>query len=204
MAGTIRSGLDWFFSIAQTGSSLTGLKLQNGFGPKLPGTFSEDPPIFVRRSLADSQGSSQRVKLRQCHLTLVQPSSIDRVIKKVASAPKQSKAIAMSEADERAGALSRYFQARPTKASPKHLDARKMTLRAWSAYSRPAAPQKTRSAPKPHNRDMPANITETGLGHNTKKAAANPTERSTSPEELTNCLETIDTSNLFRSPVSKV
>jgi hypothetical protein len=41
MAGTIRSGLDWFFSMAQTGSTLTGLKLQSGFGPKLPSTFSE-------------------------------------------------------------------------------------------------------------------------------------------------------------------
>jgi hypothetical protein len=41
MAGTIRSGLDWFFSMAQTGSTLTGLKLQTGFGPKLPSTFSE-------------------------------------------------------------------------------------------------------------------------------------------------------------------
>lgn len=41
MAGTIRSGLDWFFSMAQTGSGLTGLKLQSGFGPKLPSTFPE-------------------------------------------------------------------------------------------------------------------------------------------------------------------
>ena len=41
MAGTIRSGLDWFFSIAETGGILRGLKLQRGFGPKLPSTFSE-------------------------------------------------------------------------------------------------------------------------------------------------------------------
>jgi hypothetical protein len=41
MAGTIRSGLDWFFSMAQTGKILTGLKLQSGFGPKLPSTFSK-------------------------------------------------------------------------------------------------------------------------------------------------------------------
>jgi len=41
MAETIRSGLDWFFSMAQTGSALTGLKLQSGFGSKLPGTFSD-------------------------------------------------------------------------------------------------------------------------------------------------------------------
>jgi hypothetical protein len=41
MAGTIRSGLDWFFSMAQTGAVLTGLKLQSGFGPKLPSTFTE-------------------------------------------------------------------------------------------------------------------------------------------------------------------
>jgi hypothetical protein len=41
MAGTIRAALDWFFSMAQTGSILTGLKLHSGFGPKLPSTFSE-------------------------------------------------------------------------------------------------------------------------------------------------------------------
>ena len=41
MAGTIRSGLDCFFSMAQTGRVLTGLKLQSGFGPKLPSTFVE-------------------------------------------------------------------------------------------------------------------------------------------------------------------
>jgi hypothetical protein len=41
MAGTIRSGLDWFFFMAQTGGILAGLKLQTGFGPKLPSTFSE-------------------------------------------------------------------------------------------------------------------------------------------------------------------
>ena len=32
MAGTIRAGMDWFFSMAQTGRILTGLKLQSGFG----------------------------------------------------------------------------------------------------------------------------------------------------------------------------
>src|SRR6266404_8706983 len=41
MAGTIRSGMDWFFSIAHTGRILTGLKLQSEFGPKLPSTFPE-------------------------------------------------------------------------------------------------------------------------------------------------------------------
>src|SRR6202049_1716296 len=41
MAGTIRSGMDCFFSVAQTGRILTGLELQSGFGPKLPSTFSE-------------------------------------------------------------------------------------------------------------------------------------------------------------------
>jgi hypothetical protein len=40
-AETIRSGLDWFFSMAQTGRILTGLELQCGFGAKLPSTFSE-------------------------------------------------------------------------------------------------------------------------------------------------------------------
>lgn len=41
MAGTIRAGMDWFFSMAQTGAILTGLELQRGFGPKLPSTFYE-------------------------------------------------------------------------------------------------------------------------------------------------------------------
>lgn len=41
MAGTIRSGLDWFFAMAQTGSVLTGLKLQRGFGQEMPRSFPE-------------------------------------------------------------------------------------------------------------------------------------------------------------------
>jgi len=41
IAGTIRSGLDWLFSMAATGRVLTGLKLQSGFDAKLPSTFSE-------------------------------------------------------------------------------------------------------------------------------------------------------------------
>ena len=41
MTGTIRAGMDWFFSMAQAGSVLTGLELQHGFGPNLPRSFSE-------------------------------------------------------------------------------------------------------------------------------------------------------------------
>lgn len=41
MAESIRAGLDWFFAMARTGGSLTGLELQRGFGPKLPDNFSE-------------------------------------------------------------------------------------------------------------------------------------------------------------------
>jgi hypothetical protein len=41
MAGTIRSGMDWFFSMAQTGRILTGLNLRAGFDSTLPRTFSE-------------------------------------------------------------------------------------------------------------------------------------------------------------------
>ncbi len=40
MAGTIRSELDWFFSMAQTGGNLTGLQLRAGFGTELPNNFS--------------------------------------------------------------------------------------------------------------------------------------------------------------------
>jgi hypothetical protein len=40
-AGTIRSGMDWFFLMPQIGRILTGLELKRGFGPKLPSTFSE-------------------------------------------------------------------------------------------------------------------------------------------------------------------
>src|SRR5260370_7566123 len=39
MAGTVRSGLDWFFSMAETGGILKGLNLQIGFAPKFPTTF---------------------------------------------------------------------------------------------------------------------------------------------------------------------
>jgi hypothetical protein len=104
-------------------------------------------------------------------------------------------AIAMSEADEKAGALSRYFQARPAKANPKHPDVRKMAFLAWSAYSRPAALQSARSAPKTHSRDVPARIIDSGLGHNIKNAAANPIERSMSTEGPISFLETIDISS---------
>lgn len=41
VAGTIRSGLDEFFSMSQTGRILAGLKLKTGFGQKLPNSFSE-------------------------------------------------------------------------------------------------------------------------------------------------------------------
>jgi hypothetical protein len=40
IAGTIRSGLDWFFSMAQTGR-VAGLKLRSGFGSQLPRSLSE-------------------------------------------------------------------------------------------------------------------------------------------------------------------
>ena len=42
MAGTVRSGMDWFFSVARTSGILNGLELQSGFGrPQLPSTFAE-------------------------------------------------------------------------------------------------------------------------------------------------------------------
>ena len=41
MAGTIRSGMDFFFTLAQWGGMLSGLELRKGFGPNLPSTFSE-------------------------------------------------------------------------------------------------------------------------------------------------------------------
>ncbi|MHB8413584.1 MAG: hypothetical protein ACYDDI_16780 [Candidatus Acidiferrales bacterium] len=41
MAGTIRSGMDFFFTLAQWGGMLSGLELRTGFGQKLPSTFSE-------------------------------------------------------------------------------------------------------------------------------------------------------------------
>ena len=125
-------------------------------------------------------------------------SSFDRIKKKVASAPKHSMASAMSEADEKAGALARYFQARPAKASPKHPDVRKMAFCAWGAYSGLAAPQRARSAPKTQSRDVLASISDTGLGHNTENAAANPTERIMSAEGPTSLLDAIDISSLVR------
>lgn len=88
----------------------------------------------------------------------------------------------MSEADEKARAVSRYFQARPTSASAKNPDVRKMALLAWRAYSRPDPVQRTSRAPKPHSKDMPPSITDTGLGHSTKKAATNATDRIMSKE----------------------
>jgi len=71
MAGTIRSGLDWFFSIAQTGGILTGLELQSGFGPKLPSTFAELKAAYesVLRQVLESTHS---IKAMGLLLSLVQ------------------------------------------------------------------------------------------------------------------------------------
>jgi len=65
MAGTIRSGMDWFFSMAQTGRILTGLKLQYGFGPKLPTSFSELKASYesVFHQLLESPHSIQALGL---------------------------------------------------------------------------------------------------------------------------------------------
>src|SRR5947208_14550927 len=40
MAGTIRSGLDWFFSMAHPCRILHGLKLQRGFCPNFPRSYT--------------------------------------------------------------------------------------------------------------------------------------------------------------------
>jgi hypothetical protein len=71
MAETIRSGLDWFFSMAQTGRILTGLKLKTGFGPKLPSTYSElkDSYESVFHQLLEASHSVKAVGLL---LSLVQ------------------------------------------------------------------------------------------------------------------------------------
>jgi hypothetical protein len=65
MAGTIRSGMDWFFSMAQTGRILTGLKLRYGFGPKLPTSFSELKASYesVFHQLLESPHSIQALGL---------------------------------------------------------------------------------------------------------------------------------------------
>jgi hypothetical protein len=71
MAGTIRSGLDWFFSMAQLGGILTGLELKSGFGQKLPSTFSELKESYesVFREVLESTHSAKAVGLL---LSLVQ------------------------------------------------------------------------------------------------------------------------------------
>jgi hypothetical protein len=71
MAGTIRSGLDWFFSMAQIGGILTGLKLQRRFGPRLPSTFSELKASYdsVFHQVLDSSHSIKAIGLL---LSLVQ------------------------------------------------------------------------------------------------------------------------------------
>src|SRR4029077_18536496 len=68
MAETIRSGLDWFFSIAQTGGILTGLKLQTGFGPKLPNTFAELKTSYesVFQQVLESTHSIKAIGLLLC------------------------------------------------------------------------------------------------------------------------------------------
>src|ERR1700693_3347637 len=71
MAGTIRSGLDWFFSMAGTGRILTGLKLQKGFGPKLPSSFS-DFKVSYESVFHQVLDSSHSVKALGLLLSLVQ------------------------------------------------------------------------------------------------------------------------------------
>jgi hypothetical protein len=71
MAETIRSGLDWFFSMAQTGRILTGLELKTGFGPKLPSTFSELKETYVS-VFHQVLESSHSVKAAGLLLSLVQ------------------------------------------------------------------------------------------------------------------------------------
>jgi hypothetical protein len=65
MAGTIRSGLDWFFFMAQEGRILTGLELKTGFGPKLPSTFSELKESYesVFHQVLESNHSAKAVGL---------------------------------------------------------------------------------------------------------------------------------------------
>jgi hypothetical protein len=74
----------------------------------------------------------------------------------------------MSEAEQKAGELARYFQARPEKASPKHPDVKRITFCAWGAYSGLAAPTKTRREAKTQSRDVTANTNDTGFGRTTK------------------------------------
>jgi hypothetical protein len=71
MAETIRSGLDWFFSMAQTGRILTGLELKTGFGPKLPSTYSELKETYVS-VFHQVLESSHSVKAAGLLLSLVQ------------------------------------------------------------------------------------------------------------------------------------
>jgi hypothetical protein len=104
----------------------------------------------------------------------------------------------MSEAEQKAGELARYFQARPEKASPKHPDVKRITFCAWGAYSGLAAPTKTRREAKTQSRDVTANTNDTGFGQDNKNATANPTERKISKEEATSFPETEDMSSLVR------
>jgi hypothetical protein len=71
MAGTVRSGLDWFFSMAGTGRILTGLTLQTGFDSKLPSTFDELKASYnsVFRQVLESTHSVKAIGLL---LSLVQ------------------------------------------------------------------------------------------------------------------------------------
>jgi hypothetical protein len=71
MAETIRSGMVWFFPMAWTGGILTGLRLQQGFGPKLPNTLSEMQASYesVFHQLLEATHSAQAIGLL---LSLVQ------------------------------------------------------------------------------------------------------------------------------------
>jgi hypothetical protein len=103
---------------------------------------------------------------------------------------------AISEAEEKAGEVARYFQARPANAGQKHPDVKKIAFCACGAYSGLAALTKARSAAKTQSRDVAARINDTGFGHDTKNTAANPTERNISRKEATSFPETKDMPSL--------
>jgi hypothetical protein len=71
MAGSIRSGIDDFYRMAQWAGILRGLELRKGFGQKMPRTLSEMKKMYeaILQQLTHSPSSAEGVGLL---LSLVQ------------------------------------------------------------------------------------------------------------------------------------
>src|SRR5712692_9243468 len=88
----------------------------------------------------------------------------------------------MREANENAGAVVRYSNAKMAKATPQTTDTRRMRRRTWPACTRAVPLQSAVRPPKVAKSDSPPKVTASGLGHKTTTNKASPSAISTNAE----------------------